>query len=958
MRRAVTLLVATLLSVSSVHAQTTAGGAVRGVTTDQQGAVLPGVLILATSPTVPGISTTTTDANGRYRLGDLPAGEYTIVAELSGFARVRRTPVTVRAGLNIDVDLVLSVGTIDETIEVRVETPLIDTQQAGQAVNISGELLRELPLLERHEWFGAFTIAPGVTSAEWVNNERIFSVHGADSNANVVQIDGADVTPASGSSVRHVGLSNDAVDDIQIKTAGVDASAPLGLGGIVNIATASGTNDLRGSASFSYQPREWNASNTPGGTSSTVEQRQSDLSIGIPIVKDRLWAFGAYRYTDASTGVSRTPAQLDALRALIPGYAPFDSTSEAHFWFAKLTARLTDAHELMGFYQYDVNPSLTADPLGAQSLRETFGGAGASVRLSSIWSNRLTTRIGASYNDKRRDVSEPGVTAALERVFQSTIVSAGRLVGNGLLVNRGSPITAWTTRPNSKVTLSFDATFVASHASGEHQLQAGVYAQPRIRIGQQNFYVNGGLVIEDVVLRVASDVTAGTLPFHRVIMDATELTASNLQGQDYGIYVQDAWRPSSRLTVNAGVRVDRVTWRDRLFDVTSMSSTDVGPRAGVNYSITDDGRNVARGHWVRVHDQPSLMAISVGAATLGQRDLYDLDLNGSFETTFVTPSTFVPTRGRTLDPDLHLPFVDEWGGGYTRQLDGRVSLGVDVLHRDFRDRPGLVETNGRYEGSRFTGYLDEAFNETYLVTNNRWNWPSCTFLELSATKRTSRFQGIASYTRQWRHMGGTWQPNDPASFIQPAAFANTRGIGSATGVNTSPVDANSLSGTQMNQRSTASAQWQDHVARLGVSVVGPWSVLIATSYVFQSGAWSGPIVTRLAAADPAFGPATVTLSNGRVVTSPLATVIRFAHPTRGDGQLTTPDLHVWNLRLGRRFTMRGLKLDAAVDAFNVTNNGADLSFQNGANQQYNPLFGLTQFRQLPRSAQLSLRASF
>jgi hypothetical protein len=162
----------------------------------------------------------------------------------------------------------------------------------------------------------------------------------------------------------------------------------------------------------------------------------------------------------------------------------------------------------------------------------------------------------------------------------------------------------------------------------------------------------------------------------------------------------------------------------------------------------------------------------------------------------------------------------------------------------------------------------------------------------------------------------------------------------------------------MTQRATASAQWQDHVFRTAVTCAAPWDLLLATSYVFQSGAWSGPILTRLAAPDPAFGPSTVTLSNRRVVTNPLATVLRFAYPTRGEGQLATPHLHIWSARIGRRFAVRGLRFDAALDVFNLTNNGADLSFQPGANQQFNPSYGLTEFRQLPRSAQATLRISF
>jgi len=80
---------------------------------------------------------------------------------------------------------------------VQQETPLLESSRASQAVNISGEMLRGIPLSERREWFGALMLTPGVTTAQWVNNEVLIYVHGADSSANIVQIDGADMTPVA-----------------------------------------------------------------------------------------------------------------------------------------------------------------------------------------------------------------------------------------------------------------------------------------------------------------------------------------------------------------------------------------------------------------------------------------------------------------------------------------------------------------------------------------------------------------------------------------------------------------------------------------------------------------------------------------------------------------------------------------------------------------------------------------
>jgi hypothetical protein len=447
------------------------------------------------------------------------------------------------------------------------------------------------------------------------------------------------------------------------------------------------------------------------------------------------------------------------------------------------------------------------------------------------------------------------------------------------------------------------------------------------------------------------------IPFHRLIMGGPEVTTFKQRGGDYAAYVQDAWQPWARLTLNAGVRVDRIKVTDEIFDLQAQRSLEIGPRFGINYALTPDGRTIARAHWVRVHDQPGLVT-TTGTPTVGQRDLYDLDLDGSFETVFVTPATAGTIANRGIDPDLHQPWVQEWGSGVSRQFSGAVTANLDFVRRRFIDRPTLVETNGRYEHGVFTGYIDETFNEFLVAANNSWNTPVYSSLEFSVTKRSARVQALASYVRQWRHIDGTWQPNDPASFIQPAAFPNNKGIGTSTGTATANFDTNSLSGYHMTQSVTASAQWQDHVARLAVSYLAPWSLLLSSTYTFQSGAWSGPIVSDIGAADPAFGPATVRLANGRVVSNPLATTIRFAYPTRSEGQLRTPNLHALNLRVGRQFTVRRARLDAGVDIFNVTNNGADQGFEFLANQTFNPFYRRTIDRQLPRSAQIVLRASF
>ena len=129
---------------------------------------------------------------------------------------------------------------------------------------------------------------------------------------------------------------------------------------------------------------------------------------------------------------------------------------------------------------------------------------------------------------------------------------------------------------------------------------------------------------------------------------------------------------------------------------------------------------------------------------------------------------------------------------------------------------------------------------------------------------------------------------------------------------------------------------------------------------------TGPVVTRLAAADPAFGPASITKSNGQTVSNPLFTPIRFVGPNRGDGQIGAETLQTLNLRVGRTFKFGGLeKIDVAFDVFNALNGDTFQQFKSGGNQTYNANFGTAadgtiqgQSRQFARAGQLSVRVAF
>ena len=964
------LLLAALLSVGAwaaapADAQVGAEGTVRGVVRDEQGGILPGVTVTARSPTVAKATVAVSDGDGGYRLINLAPGDYTLSAELAGFSKTVLADVQVRAGLNLTVDFTLAVGALSETVQVARETPMLETQKPIQGINVSGEMLRALPLTSRHDYSDFLETTPGVTSRgfDQATGGQVYMLRGSDIENHVTQIDGADVGSfRQGWASLYTGLSTDAVSDVQVKTGGADASSPLGVGLIINIATESGTNALRGAASAVYTARGWNGRNTPTGTSAVYDLFQPDLSIGGPILKDRLFFYGAYRYSRRNTGIARTESQLATLHALDPAFEPFDNEARNQYVYVKGTAQLTPNHQMYAFYQRDENPE---DASAAQENRRfaasAFGGQAVGTRLTSAWGKSITTRLLAAYNNKSLNGSASAwdgriIDAPSRRVFDRAFLSAGVMTGAGQLATLDNPET-YNVDPTSKVTLSADLTWFTSGRLGSHEIQTGVYLKPRLRIERLTAYPNGGFALEDVALREPGDPAAGTYPFHRRVYDVPQTTTTFLSAKDYAVYLQDAWRPTDRLTISAGLRLDWIAVDDRLYSVETQRSLEVGPRTGATYVLTSDQKNVVRASYGRIADLPQWLYLpTAGTDAAGFTDFYDNDGDGVFELPLRTNPSTGAARNQIIDPDRHQPFVDEFIVGYRRQLPGQMSVDASWVRRYYKDRPALVDTNGIFEDGVFKGYRNPDLNSINLVTNNEWNTMVYSGLELTVAKQTKQLQIIGGYTRGWQHLDGTWQPNDPASFIQPDAFPNDRGLGSVRGNLT-----DSLSGNA----DIRSPSWQKHGFRIGGSYRALWDFVFASSVTVLSGPYSGPVVTRIASADPRFGPPIVTLPNGRQVSNPLATTIRFAYADRGEGQINAPNLAYWNLRVGRDFRFGARRLDLALDLFNVTNRGEDQQFLAGGNQTYSANYAIGpdgEFRgtsrQFARQGQISVRYRF
>ena len=189
----------------------------------------------------------------------------------------------------------------------------------------------------------------------------------------------------------------------------------------------------------------------------------------------------------------------------------------------------------------------------------------------------------------------------------------------------------------------------------------------------------------------------------------------------------------------------------------------IGPRAGVIYALTADSKNVVHGSFSRLAAKPEWVYLPSlgGSVTVTTTDTYDTRGDGSFATRRDARPDPVAAN-RRIDPDRHQSFTDEILLGYRRQLPGQISLDATFIRRAYKDMPAQIDINGIYTDGVFRGYEDVSQNAILLQTNNVWNTPIYTGLEVVGSQRTRRSQFVVGYTCGFQHLEGTWQPNDPA----------------------------------------------------------------------------------------------------------------------------------------------------------------------------------------------------
>jgi hypothetical protein len=297
-----------LFSTTAAFAQTT--GSVNGTVTDNTGAVLPGVTVTATSPAMMGVQTAVTNESGVYRFPSLPPGTYRLSYELAGFTNVVREGIIVNIGFAATINVQLQLASLQETVTVSGQSPVVDVTNSNQQTNFTLEQMQNLP--NARDIWSLIGQTPGMmVTAFDVGGSRAgtqtgFSTYGYSGQVRI-QVDGVNTTEGTGAAGFYYDYGS--FEELQLGTDGNDAGAATP-GLQLNAVIRSGGNQFRGDVHFDYQNKDLQANNIDdrlrnlgvGSGTQILKYYDPNIAAGGPIKRDKFWYFGSFR--NQQTGVT------------------------------------------------------------------------------------------------------------------------------------------------------------------------------------------------------------------------------------------------------------------------------------------------------------------------------------------------------------------------------------------------------------------------------------------------------------------------------------------------------------------------------------------------------------------------------------------------------------------------------------------------------------------------------
>jgi hypothetical protein len=991
LRAAALLALALLPQGLSAQARLT-GADLQGTVTDATAGVLPGATVTVANVETGLVRTAVADQQGRYLAPALPPGTYRVSAVLDGFAPSTREGLVLVLGQLADVDFALTVAG-GESVTVTDVGPVVDPRNTAVSTVVGSRQIESLPINGRN--FISFSvITPGVTTDRTPQTGAAgtsgLSFGGQRARSNNIMVDGLDNNDLVVGAVRAT-FSQEAIREFQVLTNSYSAEFGKAAGGVVNIVTKSGTNDLHGNLFYYYRDESLNSKDhfekfDVFGTRVNREkapfsQNQWGATLGGPLRKDRTFFFLSFERADvqANNFVNIDPAAAAVLeRAGFPvqlGNVPFNF--EATEFLAKVDHQWSPNHSLAlrGNFSDTTNENiepwggLVARSRGAVQLRKDWAlSASQTDILSRSWVNEA--RIQFARQDQEINSLDPtcnGPCDLNDEGGPTLEVTGVALVGR----QRFTPQPRLNDRLQVTETLSF--------FGGRHAVKAGLdfnyidFKEQALPLHFGGRYIFSSLpAIPGVLPTPITAIQAVALGLPAAYVQGYGQAGTNYTYQDVSLFIQDEWRVSPKLTIKPGVRYQRQLWPKSNYTVSSVGDSsfsydfpsdgdNVSPRVAVAWDPKGDGRTSIHGAWGLFYDNHITAIVGItrgingrdGVRTLVQTFPASLPAwrvpNGSHK--LPEPTTPYPSLVISIDPGLKTPWSQQAALGVDRAL-GEFSVAANFVWVRGKHQLGSIDYNPTLPslgaGRRPNDIGSRAGTSATVLQYTSYAESWYRGLTLSVSKRFTRnYQLLAAYTLS--------EAEDISTDFQ-SIFPQDMGRGR---------DPNNLTGLPLGfdplaEKGPASHD-QRHRFVLSGLVRFPWDVQLSTIVT----AASGRPYTALAGADlngDGNGGGTPFDRARRTPADPGSSMGRNTETMEGQFNV--------DLRLTKRFKLGGTAaLEAIAEAFNLLDrtNYSEINhiFGRGAfpNQpqtdaQGRVTYGLYEQALPPRQVQLALKLSF
>lgn len=544
-------------------------------------------MVTVTSPALMGARVEFSDAGGGVNFHSLPPGVYTVDVELDGFVPQRRTEVEVRLNRVTELHIDLELGEFAGEITVVAETPVVDPEQVSTSQTFTYEHLQESSVgsLNRR-YYQVLAQAPGVaqtqsrrrtggTAAPFSANPHVF---GSTQAENVYYIDSIDSTDPVSATVG-VHLNFDTIQEINFETGGFEARYGRATGGVVNVVTKAGGNDVSGTFDVRYRDTNFNTDGEHFDKDEDIfEYSEPSFTLGGPVRRDRLWYF---------TGLSRIASKIT------PTGSPTTRDLERDNHLGKLTWQANDRWQVMGRYVAD-------RPLVLNANASRFTGAEATSRRDGDTSIYSTEVMGltASRFEWRLTLSRSRGASRLTPMSGDLETSGHVDIGLGYAASVNSSSLSFSRRERDEA--SGSVAWFSGHAGGDHEIRFGVDSADIGHVRQSN--LTGGGVYYD---RFGAPNRYLLRPF---------APPSPSSGNLLTAYLQDTWRPTHDVTVKVGLRRDAVAFDNDVGDEIA-SLAKLQPRFGAVWDVLGNGRLALRASWGHFM-HPSALSITSWARVL------------------------------------------------------------------------------------------------------------------------------------------------------------------------------------------------------------------------------------------------------------------------------------------------------------------------------------------------------